>query len=471
MAEPPRWMDWPLSGPRYAAIGLGLGALKTLFDWQTARYFGHGYSLLFYVSPIDAPIMHPGGDRVYFAVLASATIPFVAIGVALTLRRLRDAAMSSWFALLFFAPFANLLFFLTMSLLPSRQASLSVAAPEEGVYREPGLPRVAPPPPPLRRYPRLVAGVSGAVVGLGAFALSVGAFREYGSALLVGTPTIAGFVTGAVLARLDPKAKTSGIVLAALLAETIMVLAVIAFAIEGLFCIWLIMPVFFVPTIIGALLGHFTGRAAPPARANTVVTAALLSFFALLGLDRISPLPPPILPEVVETTVDIDAPPDRVWALLPSIDTMPPPVQWGFLAGIAYPVRASMRGAGVGATRTCEFTTGPAIETIDLWEPGHALGFVIEDQPEPMRELTLYRTVRQPHNKGYVKSLRGEFALAPLPGGRTRLIGRSWYSLRLSPEAYWRAWCDVFVHQIHQRVLDVVKARAESTGGGLLVTR
>jgi hypothetical protein len=462
------WIERPLSGARYAAMGLGLGAIKTLFDWQTALHFGHRYSLLFYVSPIDAPLMHPGVDRPYFTTLAAITIPFVAMGVALSLRRLRDAAMSPWFALLFFAPFANLLFFMTMSLLPSKPTPLSFDVPDEGAYREPGRPRARPPAQAMERYPKLVAGISGAIVGLGAFALSVGVLREYGAALLIGTPTIAGFVTGAVLARLDPDASWSSVALTASLAEAIMVAAVIAFAIEGLFCIWLIMPIFFIPTIVGAVLGFGTGKSLPRARANAAVTSTLLSFFVLLGLDRVSPLPP-VLADPVATSVDIDAPPDRVWALLPSMDTMPPPEEWGFRAGIAYPVRASMRGTGLGAKRTCEFTTGPAVETIDLWEPGHALGFVIEEQPEPMRELTLYHTVNQPHNKGYVNSLRGEFSLAALPDGRTRLTGRSWYSLRLAPETYWRAWCDVFVHQIQERVLTVVKARAEAPAEGRVV--
>ena len=323
-----------------------------------------------------------------------------------------------------------------------------------------------------RKVPEeLVAGVSGAVVGLGAFALSVGGVaREYGAALLVGTPTIAGFIIGAILARLNPNARGGDVVLAALLGETIMVVAVIAFAIEGIFCIWLILPVFFIPTILGTLLGFYGCRRMPGRRADAAAAATLLSFFALLGLDHVAPLPS-LGTTLVETTVDVDAPPDRVWAEIPSVATMPPPEAWGFAVGIAYPVRATMRGEGVGATRTCEFSTGPATETIDLWEPGRALGFTIDEQPEPMRELTLYRTVRQPHNDGYVKSLRGEFRLEPRPGGGTRLTGRSWYTLRLAPETYWTAWCDVFVHQIHRRVLDVVKARAEGPPGARLVLR
>src|ERR1700722_2513988 len=115
-----RWIARPLSGLRYAAVGSALAVVKIAVDYAIARAYGHPYSVLFYVSPIDAPLLHPSADRAYFVALALAAAPFVALGVALTARRLVDAAMSPVFALLFFVPFANLLFFLTMALILSR---------------------------------------------------------------------------------------------------------------------------------------------------------------------------------------------------------------------------------------------------------------------------------------------------------------------------------------------------------------
>jgi len=57
---------------------------------------------------------------------------------------------------------------------------------------------------------------------------------------------------------------------------------------------------------------------------------------------------------------------------------------------------------------------------------------------------------------------RGQFRLMPLPGGRTRLEGTTWYHHNLYPAFYWRLWSDAIIHQIHTRVLKHIRSEAES---------
>ncbi len=465
------WFSRPLSRLRYVAWGLALGALKTALDYSVAAGYRHPYSLLFYVSPVDAPLFHPSDDRPYWLALATVAMPFIAIGVALTARRLRDAAISPWFALLFFVPFANLLFFMTLALVPSRPRPMPVDLPKEAPYREPGAPRAAPPPPPFRRYPRLVAGIFGAVIGLGSIGISIGLLRSYGVALMLGTPTIAGFAAGAFYARLDPDAQYKGAAQATAISLALTMGVLVIFAIEGLGCLCMMFPLLVLPGFFGSVIGFGAGRSLPPSSVDGAIAASVLSFFLLLALERLSPLPP-LDPPPVETALEVDAPPDRVWAELPTMPDMGPADDWVFRsAGIACPQRAVLHGEGVGAQRSCDFSTGPALETIDEWLPGRALGFTIDEQPDPMRELTLYHTVRQPHLDGYVRNLRGEFVVEALPGGRSRLVGRSWYRVRLAPESYWRLWGDFLLHKLHARVLRVVKTRAEAPPPHMLVRR
>ncbi|MGH7806185.1 MAG: hypothetical protein ACREQJ_17695, partial [Candidatus Binatia bacterium] len=66
-----------------------------------------------------------------------------------------------------------------------------------------------------------------------------------------------------------------------------------------------------------------------------------------------------------------------------------------------------------------------------------------------------------PHFADGFTAVRGEFRLTPLPGGRTRLDGTTWYRSRLAPTVYWRLWSDALVHAIHERVLAHVKGLSE----------
>lgn len=56
---------------------------------------------------------------------------------------------------------------------------------------------------------------------------------------------------------------------------------------------------------------------------------------------------------------------------------------------------------------------------------------------------------------------RGEFKLVRLPGGRTRLEGRTWYSLAMQPQLYWTPIADAILDRIHGRVLEHIKTEAE----------
>ena len=119
-------------------------------------------------------------------------------------------------------------------------------------------------------------------------------------------------------------------------------------------------------------------------------------------------------------------------------------------------------GAGVGAVRLCEFTTGAFVEPITVWEPGRRLAFDVLEQPAPMRERGLFGDIHAPHLNGYFVSERGQFLLTALPDGGTRLEGTTWYHHHIWPSGYWRLWSDAVLHRIHGRVLDHVQTLAEA---------
>ena len=124
--------------------------------------------------------------------------------------------------------------------------------------------------------------------------------------------------------------------------------------------------------------------------------------------------------------------------------------------------RAAYLGRGVGAIRHCEFSTGPFVEPITVWDEPRRLAFDVTAQPHPMRERSPYRELHPPHLEGFFRSQRGQFLLTPLDSGRTRLEGTTWYEQDIWPGPYWRLWSDYLVHKIHSRVLDHIKAEAEA---------
>jgi hypothetical protein len=189
------------------------------------------------------------------------------------------------------------------------------------------------------------------------------------------------------------------------------------------------------------------------------VGAAFLFILPLLAFGE-SHVETPTLRHVT-TTIEVDAPPEAIWPNVIGFSELPAPPEWFFRLGIAYPQRARIEGTGVGAVRHCEFSTGPFVEPITVWEPPHRLAFDVTSQPPSMSELSPYHRVNAPHLEGYMTSRGGEFRLVPLPGGRTRLEGTTHYTLAIYPETYWVGFAEVLLHAIHWRVLSHIRALSE----------
>ena len=163
----------------------------------------------------------------------------------------------------------------------------------------------------------------------------------------------------------------------------------------------------------------------------------------------------------VRSETVVDTPPETVWLHVVSFSELPPPEDWLFKAGVACPTHAEIEGKGVGAIRRCFFTTGAFVEPITIWDEPRVLAFEVTEQPPPMKELSPY-DIHPPHLDGHLQSERGEFRLIPLPNGKTRLVGTTWYRHNMWPASYWQAWSDFLIHRIHARVLRHIKKLAEA---------
>lgn len=225
--------------------------------------------------------------------------------------------------------------------------------------------------------------------------------------------------------------------------------------IEGVICILMALPLGMPMGALGGWLVHIaasSGRKTWDAAALAIVSPAALAW----DLEATPPV------YQVETAVEVAAPPGRVWRNVVTFGELPEPAEWYFRAGIAYPMRARIEGTGAGAVRTCEFSTGPFVEPIEVWDEPRRLEFRVTENPPPMRELSPYGEIAAAHLHGYLVSTRGRFLLAPLPGGRTLLQGTTWYRHGLWPAGYWRWWSDAIIHRIHLRVLKHIRTLSEA---------
>lgn len=443
-------LDAPVSPRAYAAAGFGLMALKYAVDTLLVRAVtGAWWSPLAYLNPLLSQRLELQRAPTWMLwALALWSLPFAWVGLTLTLRRAWDAGLNPWVSLLFLVPGVNYVLMLALCVLPT--------LPRPGWGPQPET------RPVDRRWRSALLGVgAGVLYTLGMTALSVYVLGSYGGALFLGTPVLMGAMSGFALNRSERhtlRATLATVLLAVLLTGGLMLL----FALEGGLCIAMAMPPALAGGVLGALFGRSVAlRGGPPA--GRAAYGLLLLLPLLAGFESL-----PREPELLEVVsrVEIDAPPERVWPNVVGFSELPEETEWVFALGIASPRRARIEGQGVGAVRYCEFSTGPFVEPITRWEPPHRLSFDVASQPPPMQEWSPYQGVHPPHLDGYLRSRRGEFRLVPLPGGRTRLEGSTWYTLQLAPLTYWRPWSDALIGTIHGRVLRHVKALSEGAAAG-----
>jgi uncharacterized membrane protein YhaH (DUF805 family) len=428
----------------YLASGVALAAIKyagdALMVWVGTSYF---WSPLDYMRPVHILITRQlvmAPDWLVPAMTAWS-LPFLWIGVTMSMRRALDAGQSAWLSLLFFVPGVNYAFMLIMALLPT--SAEPYAVPERPRPYESRLPRA------------LLAMGAGALVGVGMLAVSVYAFRRYGAALFFGTPFVVGALTAFLFNRVYPARlrETQGVVV-----MTLLIIGGIAMltAQEGAVCIAMAAPLAVGIGAMGAAVGRWIATCT-----TSKVQSALLALVALPAAAALERTDVPVPLREVKSSIVIQAPADVVWQNVIAFSPLPEPTELVFRLGIAYPKAAEIRGSGVGAVRHCVFSTGPFVEPITVWEPSRRLGFDVAQQPPPLQEWSPYAGLAPPHLDGYFRSRRGEFRLIALADGRTRLEGSTWYEMRLRPEGYWDLFADALIHRIHQRVLRHIRDGAE----------
>lgn len=299
------------------------------------------------------------------------------------------------------------------------------------------------------------------MLGAGLVALITTWLRDYGWSLFLGVPFVVSFLAAFCFSYRRQVSVGSAYVVAV---SSMLLLGamIIVFALDGLICLLMALPLALFIGFWGAFMGTALGRMpglSGQVKPPVVPMLLLVLLPGLATMEHVHKASPEL--RTVTTRVTIAAPAARVWPVVIAFPRITAPLDLVFALGVAYPIEARIDGTGVGAIRQCVFSTGTFVEPITAWEEPTLLAFAVTAQPEPMREMSIYPHVDAPHLHGFLVSERGEFRLVD-KGDVTQLEGTTWYWHNLAPGWYWGLLSDAIIHRIHQRVLTHIGRTAEA---------
>lgn len=378
------------------------------------------------------------------------SIPFIWIGLGLCVMRLRDAGLPRILAPLFFVPAINILFFIICLITPSKDDSYEnrVEAAARGFFAR-GVPESQ---LGVAAFSALISACVGVLgVLFGAYGLG-----NYGTPLFLGLPFFMGFLAALLYGAREPRTIRECLAIA-FLTIWLTAIALVSFLIEGMLCIAALFPIAGVCCLIGACVGYGVQKL-PPGRKHSLRSSLLCGLILTLGVtlpvDNSQTLSS-------QTMIQIQRSPADVWPHVIAFSEIAKPKEWLFLQGVAYPIRARIEGIGVGAIRYCEFSTGPFVEPITVWDEPRELRFTVTETPPALTEWNPLGTVIAPHLKGYFESLGGQFILEEVAPNTTQIRATTWYTHKVAPAWYWSLISDPILHLIHSRVLEHIKSQAE----------
>lgn len=452
-----RW-EGRVKGSTYLFVGIIAFTVKMVLDFTISTVaFHRPWTPLFYLRPFGTFVYSLAQARpngVFALTMLLVALPFVWLGLAMTVKRLRDAGRPLWLACLFFLPVLNFIVLLVFTTFSSAQElQKEEAAPWPNVKPLDGL------IPRSKWGSTLLSIVFTALLGFFFTVLGTKVIGSYGWGLFVALPFCLGLFSVLLHSYHEPRSFGQCIGVS-VLPIFVLGFVLLVVAVEGIICILMAAPIALVLAFLGGWLGYVIqavhwGRRHMPAMLSVVILLTP-SFFSVEHFVK-----PQAGVFEVKSSIEVNAPPEKVWQKVVAFSEIPPPQETIFRAGIAYPIRAEISGHGAGAVRHCVFSTGPFVEPITVWDEPHLLRFSVTANPAPMNELTPYGHISPRHLHDYFESHQGQFLLTALSSGHTRLEGTTWYSHTMWPEQYWHWWSSYVIHNIHMRVLRHIKAQVE----------
>lgn len=231
---------------------------------------------------------------------------------------------------------------------------------------------------------------------------------------------------------------------------------------EGVICVVILSPLWLISGLVGSMITYRLRRRVTPDHGETFYCAIWLA--APLVVMQAEPyVAVPVDNASVTRSIIVDAPPAKIWPLLRGIpDVQRGEGQWNVtqdLLGVPRPLGARLVGEGIGAERLANWGQNIKFrERITDWQPGQQIGWrFIFDDIEGWKFTDRHL---MPDSK-YFRITTGGYTMERLSDGRTRVILTTRYHIQTPVNLYSEAWGQLFLGDVENNLLALVKGRAE----------
>jgi uncharacterized protein YndB with AHSA1/START domain len=310
-------------------------------------------------------------------------------------------------------------------------------------------------PPPTRR-----AVVVAVAVGAGTLLYGVACLvsRSYGFAFF-GIPVVVGAAAGV----LSPSRPYRAALLAVFLG---LLLSIVTFR-EGIICVLMSLPLVIPLALLGASAGSVLRRHVRTRRAQAGTIGVLL-LLAMSGqmLDRMCDNPARHPIHVVDSEIDIAAPPDSVFSILTAhefaVENRWP---WLLRIGLPTPERMIVEKPGVGGRMRFEYPHMSVFATITRWSPGKELAYTVDRYD--VRDLPFHITrlgrspsygLREERVQDWLTVLSTSYTFRPSTKGTTLRRHMVWQR-HLFPSLYFSWLQQSIIERGQRRLLELIAER------------
>jgi len=432
--------DQPISGVSYFLWGVGLFLLKFPLDYIIAsRLFGKKWDLFVYFSYVRNPLFNQNqSDPIFWMTMLAIALPFVALGLIFTFRRINTLKIHPFWVLMFFLPFLNVAFFLILTFWPNPPTDNQLAKLHNLTISE---------FTSQKKLLWILIGIGFGILVGGAFMfLSHKITMRYGTMPFVGIPFFIGFFT-VVFINYRSRLTIREAIGYSILAISLGLLFVTVTYIEGILCVLMAAPIVLALSALGGVFAYSICQFNQINKNSAFKSIFLLPLFLLFDSGLISQN----LDNLDKTVsiIKIQAHPTIVWQNV--VEFRPIEDKWDGLFSNHLPKldHAVIDSPGVGGLRKCVFDQGIFYEPITVWEKPRNLTFGVDRQIEKYSQ--------------YLETTQGQFLIEPQPDGSSKLIGTTWYKIKLHPKTYWKMWANYIMHKIHMRALSHIKQLSEQS--------